>query len=59
MTRDRAAAVCEYGGGAGGVGDEYCYGGRVFEPAGVVVDSFRFTDSFQTLEMNASEHERL
>jgi [protein-PII] uridylyltransferase len=25
---------------------------------GVVVDSFRFTDSFQTLEMNASEHER-
>jgi [protein-PII] uridylyltransferase len=25
---------------------------------GVVVDSFRFTDSFKTLEMNASEHER-
>ena len=25
---------------------------------GVVVDSFRFTDSFRTLEMNASEHER-
>lgn len=24
----------------------------------VVVDSFRFTDSFRTLEMNASEHER-
>ncbi len=24
---------------------------------GVVVDSFRFTDSFRTLEMNASEHE--
>ena len=23
---------------------------------GIVVDSFRFTDSFQTLEMNASEH---
>ena len=26
---------------------------------GVVVDSFRFTDSFRTLEMNASEHEAL
>jgi [protein-PII] uridylyltransferase len=25
---------------------------------GVVVDSFRFTDTFRTLEMNASEHER-
>jgi [protein-PII] uridylyltransferase len=25
---------------------------------GIVVDSFRFTDSFKTLEMNASEHER-
>ncbi len=25
---------------------------------GVIVDSFRFTDSFRTLEMNASEHER-
>jgi [protein-PII] uridylyltransferase len=25
---------------------------------GIVVDSFRFTDSFRTLEMNASEHER-
>ncbi len=25
---------------------------------GVVVDSFRFTDSFRTLEMNASEHAR-
>ncbi len=25
---------------------------------GVVVDSFRFTDSFRTLEMNASERER-
>ena len=24
--------------------------------AGIVVDSFRFTDSFRTLEMNASEH---
>lgn len=24
---------------------------------GIVVDSFRFTDSFRTLEMNASEHE--
>jgi [protein-PII] uridylyltransferase len=25
---------------------------------GIVVDSFRFTDTFRTLEMNASEHER-
>ena len=25
---------------------------------GIVVDSFRFTDSFRTLEMNSSEHER-
>ncbi|QNI35976.1 [protein-PII] uridylyltransferase [Edaphobacter albus] len=25
---------------------------------GIVVDSFRFTDSFRTLEMNTSEHER-
>jgi [protein-PII] uridylyltransferase len=25
---------------------------------GIVVDSFRFTDSFRTLEMNASEHDR-
>ena len=25
---------------------------------GVVVDSYRFTDSFRTMEMNASEHER-
>ena len=29
-----AAAVCRYGGGAGGVGDEHCYGGRVRQPAG-------------------------
>ena len=51
-----AAAVRRYGGGAGGVGDEHRYGGRVLQPAGVVVDNFRFTDTFRTLEMNASEH---
>ena len=41
------------------MGHEYRDRGRLLESEGVVVDSFRFTDSFRTLEMNASEHERL
>ncbi len=52
-----AAAVCDMAGALAAWGMNIVTADAFSNRQGVVVDTFRFTDTFRTLEMNASEHE--
>ena len=56
MTRDRAQLFAAMAGALAAWGMNIVTADAFSNRQGVVVDSFRFTDSFRTLEMNASEH---
>ena len=56
VTPDRALLFANMSGALAGWGMNIVTADAFSNRQGVVVDSFRFTDSFQTLEMNASEH---
>ena len=57
VTRDRARLFANIAGALAAWGMNIVTADAFSNQQGVVVDSFRFTDSFRTLEMNASEHE--
>jgi [protein-PII] uridylyltransferase len=57
VTRDRPQLFATMAGALAGWGMNIVTADAFSNRQGVVVDSFRFTDSFRTLEMNASEHE--
>jgi [protein-PII] uridylyltransferase len=57
VTPDRALLFADMAGALAGWGMNIVTADAFSNRQGVVVDSFRFTDSFRTLEMNASEHE--
>lgn len=56
VTRDRAQLFANIAGALAAWGMNIVTADAFSNRQGVVVDSFRFTDSFRTLEMNASEH---
>jgi [protein-PII] uridylyltransferase len=56
VTPDRALLFANMSGALAGWGMNIVTADAFSNRQGVVVDSFRFTDSFRTLEMNASEH---
>jgi [protein-PII] uridylyltransferase len=56
VTRDRPQLFASIAGALAAWGMNIVTAGAYSNRQGVVVDSFRFTDSFRTLEMNASEH---
>ena len=58
VTRDRAQLFANMAGALAAWGMNIVTPDAFSNRQGVVVDSFRFTDSFRTLEMNESEHER-
>lgn len=58
LTPDRALLFADMSGVLAAWGMNIVTADAFSNQQGVVVDSFRFTDSFRTLEMNASEHER-
>jgi [protein-PII] uridylyltransferase len=57
VTMDRAQLFANMAGALAAWGMNIVTADAFSNRQGVVVDSFRFTDSFRTLEMNASEHE--
>ncbi|MEO6982823.1 MAG: [protein-PII] uridylyltransferase [Edaphobacter sp.] len=57
VTHDRPQLFANIAGALSGWGMHIVTADAFSNRQGVVVDSFRFTDSFRTLEMNASEHE--
>ena len=57
VTRDRAQLFANIAGALAAWGMNIITADAFSNRQGVVVDSFRFTDSFRTLEMNASEHD--
>jgi len=57
LTPDRALLFADMAGALAGWGMNIVTADAFSNREGVVVDNFRFTDSFRTLEMNASEHE--
>jgi [protein-PII] uridylyltransferase len=57
VTRDRAQLFATMAGALAAWGMNIVTADAFSNRQGVVVDTFRFTDSFRTLEMNASEHE--
>ncbi|MBS1814104.1 MAG: [protein-PII] uridylyltransferase [Acidobacteria bacterium] len=58
VTRDRAGLFARVSGALAGWGMNIVSADAFANAHGVVVDSFRFTDSFRTLEMNPEERER-
>jgi [protein-PII] uridylyltransferase len=58
VTRDRALLFANMAGALAAWGMNIVTADAFSNRQGVVVDSFRFTDSFQTLELNESERER-
>jgi [protein-PII] uridylyltransferase len=56
VTRDRPQLFATMAGALAAWGMNIVTADAFSNRQGVVVDSFRFTDSFRTLEMNASEH---
>ncbi|SNS98591.1 UTP--GlnB (protein PII) uridylyltransferase, GlnD [Granulicella rosea] len=58
VTPDRELLFARVAGALAGWGMNIVSADAFSNRQGIVVDSFRFTDSFKTLEMNASEHER-
>jgi [protein-PII] uridylyltransferase len=56
VTRDRPQLFATMAGALAAWGMNIITADAFSNRQGVVVDSFRFTDSFRTLEMNASEH---
>jgi [protein-PII] uridylyltransferase len=57
VTPDRALLFADMAGALAGWGMNIVTADAFSNRQGVVVDHFRFTDTFRTLEMNASEHE--
>jgi [protein-PII] uridylyltransferase len=57
VTRDRALLFADMAGALAGWGMNIVTADAFSNKQGVVVDHFRFTDTFRTLEMNASERE--
>ncbi|CAN5611077.1 [protein-PII] uridylyltransferase [soil metagenome] len=58
VTRDRALLFANMAGALAAWGMNIVTADAFSNRQGVVVDSFRFTDGFQTLELNESEHAR-
>jgi [protein-PII] uridylyltransferase len=58
VTRDRALLFANMAGALAAWGMNIVTADAFSNRQGVVVDSFRFTDSFRTLELNESEHQR-
>jgi [protein-PII] uridylyltransferase len=58
VTRDRALLFANMAGALAAWGMNIVTADAFSNRQGVVVDSFRFTDSFQTLELNESERDR-
>ena len=58
VTKDRAQLFAKMTGALAGWGMNIVTADAFSNRQGVVVDSFRFTDGFKTLEMNESEHAR-
>ena len=58
LTPDRALLFADMAGALAAWGMNIVTADAFSNNQDVVVDTFRFTDSFRTLEMNASEHER-
>jgi [protein-PII] uridylyltransferase len=56
VTPDRALLFADMAGALAGWGMNIVTADAFSNKQGVVVDHFRFTDTFRTLEMNASEH---
>jgi [protein-PII] uridylyltransferase len=56
VTPDRAMLFADMAGALAGWGMNIVTADAFSNQQGVVVDSFRFTDTFRTLEMNTSEH---
>jgi [protein-PII] uridylyltransferase len=56
LTPDRALLFADMAGALAAWGMNIVTADAFSNRQGIVVDSFRFTDSFRTLEMNASEH---
>jgi len=56
VTPDRALLFADMAGALAGWGMNIVTADAFSNRQGVVVDNFRFTDTFRTLEMNASEH---
>ena len=57
VTPDRAHLFSDMAGALAAWGMNIVTADAFSNSAGIVVDHFRFTDTFRTLEMNASEHE--
>jgi [protein-PII] uridylyltransferase len=57
VTPDRALLFADMAGALAAWGMNIVTADAFSNRQGIVVDSFRFTDSFRTLEMNASEHD--
>lgn len=58
VTRDRAGVFASVSGALAGWGMNIVTADAFSNSQGIVVDSFRFTDSFKTLEVNPEEHTR-
>jgi [protein-PII] uridylyltransferase len=58
VTPDRALLFANMTGALSGWGMNIVTADAFSNRKGIVVDSFRFTDTFRTLEMNSSEHDR-
>lgn len=58
LTPDREVLFADMAGGLAAWGMNIVTADAFSNRQGIVLDSFRFTDSFRTLEMNASEHMR-
>ncbi len=58
ITRDRSRLFADVAGALAAWGMNIVTAGAFSNDAGVVVDSFHFTDSFRTLELNPSEKDR-
>ncbi|HEY4379678.1 MAG TPA: [protein-PII] uridylyltransferase [Acidobacteriaceae bacterium] len=56
LTRDRALLFSDMAGALAGWGMNIVTADAFSNRQGIVVDTFRFTDTFRTLEMNTSEH---
>jgi len=58
ITRDRTRLFADVAGALAAWGMNIVRAGAFSNDQGVIVDSFQFTDSFRTLELNPSERER-
>jgi [protein-PII] uridylyltransferase len=58
ITRDRSRLFADMAGALAAWGMNIIRAGAFSNDQGVIVDSFQFTDSFRTLELNPSERER-